>query len=431
MELDPNIVAIFGPPPDDLDISESSVTRNNAAVIILAVLASVAVVLRLMARFLQGHSLKADDWAILASLLLVGATVGLSIAGGAYGAGNHVWSFTPLNLTQVFKVTSPSPSSNVIITPKPQILYAYTFIYGTACAATKISILLFYQRIFLLSTASSPSFKISLTLGYVLSIAYPIIIWATMANACSPISFYWNQFVGEQGKCIDINTFYLALAIINMVNDVIVLLIPIPQILKLQMSGRKKAAVCSIMLLGSFVCVASIVRITYLSTFSHALDITWQMGPVFIWSAIEPSIAIVSACLPHLAPLRRLVHHKISSSLGRSSSGGGGAGGGPSSNSVPWRSKSGTGGGKNSGSQKGSGAMFTYGGSRFNFGGGGDGKMKLGGDSDDEIGLTNRITAGSSGVKNLSAGSGSEENINGGSIIVQSSFIQESMRNSR
>lgn len=72
-----------------------------------------------------------------------------------------------------------------------------------------------------------------------------------MANACRPLSFYWNQFVGEEGKCIDINTFYLALAIINMVNDVIVLLIPIPQILKLQMSGRKKAAVCSIMLLGS------------------------------------------------------------------------------------------------------------------------------------------------------------------------------------
>ncbi|KAJ0327643.1 hypothetical protein COL5a_005612 [Colletotrichum fioriniae] len=416
MEPDPNIVAIFGPPPDGLDISESSVARNDAAVIVLAVLASVAVVLRLMARFLQGHSLRADDWTILLSLLLVGATVGLSIAGGAYGAGNHIWSFTPLDLTQVFK-----------------ILYAYTFIYGTACAATKISILLFYQRIFLLSTASSPSFKFSLVAGYVLSIAYPIIIWATMANACRPLSFYWNQFVGEEGKCIDINTFYLALAIINMVNDVIVLLIPIPQILKLQMSGRKKAAVCSIMLLGSFVCVASIVRITHLSTFSRALDITWQMGPVFIWSAIEPSIAIVSACLPHLAPLRRLVRHKISSSLGHSS-GNAGGGGRPSSNSAPWRlkSKQSTSAGKNSSSQKGTGgAMFTYGGSRFNFGGGGGAEVKLGGESDDEIGLTNRITVRSGGVKNLSTGSGSEENINGGSIVVQSSFIQESMRNSR
>ncbi|KAG7050893.1 Pth11-like integral membrane protein [Colletotrichum scovillei] len=410
MEPDPNIIAIFGPPPDGLDISESSVVRNNATVIILAVLASVAVVLRLMARFLQGHSLKADDWTILLSLLLVGATVGLSIAGGAYGAGNHVWSFTPPDLTQ--------------------ILYAYTFIYGTACAATKISILLFYQRIFLLSTASSQSFKFSLVAGYVLSVAYPIIIWATMANACRPLSFYWNQFVGEQGKCININTFYLALAIINMVNDVIVLLIPIPQILNLQMSGRKKAAVCSIMLLGSFVCVASIVRITHLSTFSRALDITWQMGPVFIWSAIEPSIAIVSACLPHLAPLRRLVRHKISSSLGHSS--GNAGGGAPSSNSAPWRlkSKQSAGGGKNSSSQNGTGALFTYGGSRFNFGGGaGDGN--LGGESDDEIGLTNRITAGSGGAKNLSTESGSEENINGGSIVVQSSFIQESMRNPR
>ncbi|KAK1462104.1 hypothetical protein CMEL01_14071 [Colletotrichum melonis] len=413
MEPDPNIIAIFGPPPDDLDISESSVARNNAAVIILAVLASVAVVLRLMARFLQGHSLKADDWTILLSLLLVGATVGLSIAGGAYGAGNHVWSFTPQDLIQVFK-----------------ILYAYTFIYGTACAATKISILLFYQRIFLLSTASSSSFKFSLIAGYVLSIAYPIIIWTTMANACRPLSFYWNQFVGEQGRCIDINSFYLALAIINMVNDIIVLLIPIPQILKLQMSGRKKAAVCSIMLLGSFVCVASIVRITHLSTFSRALDITWQMGPVFIWSAIEPSIAIVSACLPHLAPLRRLVRHKISSSLGHSS--GNAGGGGPSSNSAPWRlkSKQSASGGKNSSSQNGTGALFTYGGSRFNFGGGG-GDGKLGGESDDEIGLTNRITAGSGRVKNLSTGSGSEENIDGGSIVVQSSFIQESMRNPR
>ncbi|KAK0376062.1 hypothetical protein CLIM01_06585 [Colletotrichum limetticola] len=417
MEPDPNIIAIFGPPPDDLDISESSVARNNAAVIILAVLAFVAVVLRLMARFLQGHSLKADDWTILLSLLLVGATVGLSIAGGAYGAGNHVWSFTPQDLTQVFK-----------------ILYAYTFIYGTACAATKISILLFYQRIFLLSTASSSSFKFSLIAGYVLSIAYPIIIWTTMANACRPLSFYWNQFVGEQGRCIDINSFYLALAIINMVNDIIVLLIPIPQILKLQMSGRKKAAVCSIMLLGSLppssVCVASIVRITHLSTFSRALDITWQMGPVFIWSAIEPSIAIVSACLPHLAPLRRLVRHKISSSLSHSS--GNAGGGGPSSNSAPWRlkSKQSASGGKNSSSQNGTGALFTYGGSRFNFGGGG-GDGKLGRESDDEIGLTNRITAGSGRVKNLSTGSGSEENINGGSIVVQSSFIQESMRNPR
>lgn len=72
-----------------------------------------------------------------------------------------------------------------------------------------------------------------------------------MGNCCSPITYYWNQFRGAEGHCIDVNTFYLALGIINMANDVVILTIPIPQILKLQMSTRKKAAVCGIMLLGS------------------------------------------------------------------------------------------------------------------------------------------------------------------------------------
>ncbi|KAJ0163096.1 hypothetical protein CTA2_3529 [Colletotrichum tanaceti] len=401
MESNADVVLMFGPPPDGLDISESSVTRNNAAVIVLAVLASLAVVLRLMARSLQGQTLKADDWVIIASLLLVGATIGLSIAGGAQGAGNHVWSFTPLGLTRVFK-----------------ILYAYTFVYGSACAATKISILLFYQRIFV---SNIPSFKISLVFGYFLSVTYPVVIWATMGNACKPLPFYWNQFVGGRGTCLDLNTFYMALGIINMMNDIIVLVIPIPQILKLQMSRRRKLAVCSIMLLGSFVCVASAVRIWYLDRFSKAQDVTWTMGTVFIWSAIEPSVAIVSACLAHLAPLRQLVRDKMSWTRRSAQSG-------PLSNSAPWGSGKAAG---NSSSQKGSGALFTYGGSRFSFGGG-DGMLKLEG-SDDEIGLTNRITGGRGGDGiPTAADSGSEDNnVNGQSIVIQSSFVQESVRNTR
>ncbi|TDZ24231.1 hypothetical protein Cob_v003248 [Colletotrichum orbiculare MAFF 240422] len=395
MEANAEIVQVFGPPPDGLDVTESSVSQNNAAVITLAVLASAAVALRLMARFLQGHQLRPDDWAVIVSLLLVGATVGLSILGGSYGAGKHVWSFTLPELKPIFK-----------------ILYIYTFVYGTACAATKISILLFYQRIFV---SQILSFKISLILGYFLSVTYPIVIWATMGNACKPLPFYWNQFIGARGTCIDLNAFYLALGIINMLTDVIVLIIPIPQILKLQMSGRKKLAVCSIMLLGSFVCVASVVRIRYLHKLSNAADVTWMMGPVFVWSAIEPSVAIASACLPHLAPLRQLVRHKISSTQrsGRQSE--------PSSGSAPWRSgQSGTG----RSSQKGTGVLFTYGGSKFNFGSG-NGRVKLD-ETDDEIGLTSRVTAGNGSGKSTSAASGSEENVNGRSIVVQSSFAQES-----
>jgi hypothetical protein len=71
-----------------------------------------------------------------------------------------------------------------------------------------------------------------------------------MANACKPVSFFWNQFIGAEGKCIDINAFFLALGIMNMLVDVVVLVVPIPRILALNMTARKKWGVSGILLLG-------------------------------------------------------------------------------------------------------------------------------------------------------------------------------------
>jgi hypothetical protein len=71
-----------------------------------------------------------------------------------------------------------------------------------------------------------------------------------MACACRPVSYYWNQYIGAEGYCIDIKMFFLALGILNMLNDVIILIVPIPRIIDLQLSKRLKASVIGIMLLG-------------------------------------------------------------------------------------------------------------------------------------------------------------------------------------
>ncbi|OKL56975.1 hypothetical protein UA08_07782 [Talaromyces atroroseus] len=153
--------------------------------------------------------------------------------------------------------------------------------------------------------------KSAITFGFFLAMAYPLIIWVTMANACRPLSYYWNQFAGTEGVCINTNRFFLALRIINMIADVIGLAIPFPRIVKLQMATSSKVAV---------VCIASVIRITSFSKFESALDITHEMGPVFIWSTIEPSIAIVCACLPHLAPLAKKAGSAFASRYGKSTS---------------------------------------------------------------------------------------------------------------
>lgn len=81
---------------------------------------------------------------------------------------------------------------------------------------------------------------------------YPIIMWTVMASACRPISFYWRQYAGAtDGTCIEVLNFFLIFGIINMVNDIIILAVPIPRIIELHMNTRKKASVTGIMLLGS------------------------------------------------------------------------------------------------------------------------------------------------------------------------------------
>jgi hypothetical protein len=71
-----------------------------------------------------------------------------------------------------------------------------------------------------------------------------------MGNACRPISHFWTQFSATEGKCINVNQFFLALGILNMLNDFIILIIPFPRIARLQMTLRKKLAICGIMAVG-------------------------------------------------------------------------------------------------------------------------------------------------------------------------------------
>ncbi|KAF5650626.1 Pth11-like integral membrane [Fusarium sp. NRRL 52700] len=384
--IDPRIIAIAGPPPPDIDLGANTAASDRAAIISVLILALVAIALRFTARNIQRTKIHWDDWVIIISMALVGGTAGLAIAGGHYGAGKHIWAVDLASLQQIYK-----------------ILFGYTFLYAASCAVIKISILLFYGRIFV---STELLFALSMKFGYFLSISYPIVVWVTMGNVCRPLDHFWTQFAGTKGTCIDINTFFLALGIINMINDFYILLIPIPHIFRLQMSLRKRIGVAGILMLGGFVCTASAVRIHFLAELSKTKDVTRAMGPVFIWSDLEPCIAIVSACLPHLAPLRHIVRDKISSTLGSEDAKGTGTG------SKQWKSA-----GSNS-----KGPMFTYGGSKY-FGGGD--KLKLA-DHDDEVELTNRITGGETLGQAASTHSSSAENVNRQGIHVQTSYTQQS-----
>ncbi|KAI9741126.1 MAG: hypothetical protein M1834_002839 [Cirrosporium novae-zelandiae] len=297
--------SLFGEAPSSINLKDNRTPGDNAAVIILLVIANIAVGARLASRRIQRASLVAHDYLIMIALLMVYATTALSITGGYFGAGKHVWVVSTPNLVTIVK-----------------ILFAYTWIYGCSVSFTKLSILFFYRRIF--GTQSRP-FNICIYVCGFLAGSYPLMIWGTMLGACRPLHYYWDQYqdLTLEGTCIDVNKFFLIAGIMNMATDVIILIVPIPKIYHLQISKGKRLSISGIMLLGGFVCVASVVRISYLVTLQTAIDVTWIMGPVFIWSSVEPAIGILSACLPLMRPLIRFfIHDFLGSSNKRSNTGG-------------------------------------------------------------------------------------------------------------
>jgi hypothetical protein len=54
-------------------------------------------------------------------------------------------------------------------------------------------------------------------------------------------------------------------------------------------------------------CVAGVLRCYAVVIMTENEDIPWNFGRGFIWSSIEPSLGIVSACLPTLRPLARYI----------------------------------------------------------------------------------------------------------------------------
>ncbi|GAW21536.1 hypothetical protein ANO14919_110590 [Xylariales sp. No.14919] len=291
MEVDPLIEAAFGPPPEGLNLQAKQETAIIVVALVSTAFATIALSLRIWARNFQRFGMMADDYLMIVALIFTYGTLVVTILGAKAGAGRHLWSLHPQDVANIFR-----------------LLYSYTFIYAGSVSFTKLSILLFYRRLF---ERGSLWFHIRLGFAAFFTIGYLLSIWSVAAALCQPTEFFWTQFLGHKGKCLDINASFLSLTVLNLVADLLVLVVPIPEILALQMTTKKKIGVCAVMLLGGLVCVVSAVRIWAFYRFTVEVDITWVQADVFLLSSVEPAFGIVSACLPSLRPLYRRARAKI------------------------------------------------------------------------------------------------------------------------
>ncbi|KAH7384199.1 hypothetical protein DE146DRAFT_636332 [Phaeosphaeria sp. MPI-PUGE-AT-0046c] len=277
------IEVFAGNPPIGLDLTESRTASNNAIGIVLFVLSLVFVALRLFVRLrMKREPLGLDDYLMFLGLALNAGNLACCLAGGYYGLGKHIWSLSEYQMRQITIIT-----------------FAYVFIYAWSVCIIKFSILALYRRIFGLSWLGYCC--VGITTGYLITNHIVLPLYTR------PLSFYWNQWYGAEGVIlVDEAKFYLGVGIINLFGDICILSIPISSAMKLQMEHAQKIAICLVFLLGSFVCFASLYRIITITHLVKSVDISWAKSDVFIWSCVEPSVGIISGCLPTLRPL--LIH---------------------------------------------------------------------------------------------------------------------------
>lgn len=121
--------------------------------------------------------------------------------------------------------------------------YGSQISYFICHGLTKLAFLFFFLRIF-----PSASTRRLIWVAISISVLYTIGFASTMTFACMPISAVWTVWDGTRKPdyCITQNTFYLVAAAVNICLDFAIVLIPIPDLIKLNLSPRKKLFLCAI-----------------------------------------------------------------------------------------------------------------------------------------------------------------------------------------
>jgi hypothetical protein len=120
-----------------------------------------------------------------------------------------------------------------------------------------------------------------------------------------PLKAFWMPLATFKYKCIDEGNYMMSFAVITIFLDFILLFLPMPIVWALQLPLKQRIAVCGLFFLGFIVCIAGIIQAYFIDkALIHSYDETWAGWPLWIASAVEVDLGIVSRSnilcrLPH------------------------------------------------------------------------------------------------------------------------------------
>ena len=157
----------------------------------------------------------------------------------------------------------------------------------------KISLVLLYLEIF-----KTRRFQITAYVFLAYLVINSLVNFFVAIFSCTPIPSFWNRDI--KGKCLDIQAAAYANSGSAIVQDIILLIMPLLFIRHLNMKRRCKIAVGFMFCIGTFGCVATIMRLPSLSTFKISIDPSWDYVQTIIWTELELAAGFLCVSLPSI-----------------------------------------------------------------------------------------------------------------------------------
>ncbi|KAF3796970.1 hypothetical protein GCG54_00005385 [Colletotrichum gloeosporioides] len=248
------------------------------APLVLQIAGILAVLLRLYARWTMMPRLEADDWIMIVCGVIFIVLVVIGQIAGAIAFGEDIWMVEPDKLTlglKLFFIDEP--------------------LYLATITLTKISVLIFYLRIF-----PNKSFRRATYATITYIVTSMMVILFLQIFQCTPINFNWDGWKRDFGtyRCLDLHRLVNIAGGLSISHDLIILVLPLPLLWGLNISKRSKVGISFMFSLGLFILITACIRLHYLAPFTHSLNPTWDFTDPLIWSGIEASVSVIVVCLP-------------------------------------------------------------------------------------------------------------------------------------
>ncbi|RYP51413.1 hypothetical protein DL769_010816 [Monosporascus sp. CRB-8-3] len=265
--------------------------------------------MRIFARYRITHTpMRMDDYltgaACVSCWAFYACTMGMINYGGC---ATHLWQVTQAQYENLLKWMIP-----------------VNIFYMLSTDLAKISLLFFYLQL-------SPDLKYGILVRTLVAAftLYALVYALISIFACRPIYAAWDLTAMRTAACVDKGTFLLTASIANVAMDLVILVLPLPVVVPLQIPWRRKVSLMLLFATGSFVIVVAVYNCVLTIKLFNSDDYTWNLSYELSWMYAELAACIICASGSSIKPifvhfLPRVLRSRFGYRSRHHSSGGGG-----------------------------------------------------------------------------------------------------------